>query len=206
MASRYKFISYEKRKIMTELTKEQWAEVLSKQDEWNRKHFLCACALFGVPQKMLDVGCGTGAMVKIARMLGSEAYGVDMHKHQNVGWLYSHDLTTSFSMAEKNLPSQYPMVVSIEVAEHIPKSKHDVFCDTIANHLMTQGILIFTSAVPGQGGEEHVGCEQPTYWRTKFHNRGIGYRADMTSMLAMHWSNILSPLMWLPPNLQVFQR
>lgn len=191
---------------MTNLSKEEWAEVLSKQDDWNVKHYMCICALFGIPKKLLDVGCGTGAMVAIARKMGTEAYGIDAHKHQNVGWIYQHDLTEPFSMAEKNLPSQVPMVVSIEVAEHIPKSKHDIFCDTIANHLMTQGILVFTSAVPGQGGEEHVGIEQPTYWRSKFHNRGIGYREDMTAALAMLWSNIRSPLMWLPPNLQVFQR
>ena len=129
-----------------------------------------------------------------------------MHKHLNTDWIYKHDLRTPFSLAEKNKPSQVPMVISIEVAEHIPKAKHDIFCDTIANHLMTQGILIFTSAVPGQGGEEHVGVETPTYWRTKFHNRGIGYREDMTAALALLWSNIRSPLMWLPPNLQVFKR
>jgi len=191
---------------MTELTKEQWAKVLSPQDEWNRRHFLCSCAMFGIPSKMLDVGCGTGAMIKLARTMGVEAYGIDAHKHINVGWIFKHDLREPFSLAEKNLPSQVPLVISIEVAEHIPKSKHDIFCDTVANHLMMDGILVFTSAVPGQGGEEHVGIEQPTYWRTKFHNRGIGYREDMTANLAMLWSNIKSPLMWLPPNLQVFKR
>lgn len=191
---------------MTELSKEQWAEVLSKQDEWNRKHFFCICALLGIPNKMLDVGCGTGAMVAVARKMGTEAFGVDMHKHINASWIFQHDLTKPFSMAEKNLPSQVPLVVSIEVAEHIPKTKHDVFCDTIANHLMIGGVLVFTSAVPGQGGEEHIGIEHPLYWRTKFHNRGIGYRPDMTAALAMLWSNIESPLMWLPPNLQVFKR
>jgi len=191
---------------MTELSKEQWAEVLGKQDDWNVKHYLCICALFGIPKKMLDVGCGTGAMVRMARKMGTEAYGVDMHKHLNVDWIYAHDLRKPFSLAEKNKPSQVPVVISIEVGEHIPKAKHDVFCDTISNHTMKDGIIVFTAAVPGQGGEEHVGVEQPTYWRTKFHNRGLTYRPDMTQALSLFWSNILSPLMWLPPNLQVFKR
>ena len=191
---------------MSELTKDEWFKILEKQDEWNIKHYLCACSLFGIPSKMIDIGCGTGAMVDIARKMGTEAYGVDLHRHKTVKWIFQHDLTEPFSLAEKNLPSQLPMVISLEVAEHIPKSKHDIFCDTIAQPLMKEGVLIFSSAVPGQGGEEHVGCEHPTYWRTKFHNRGIGYRPDMTLVLSLFWSNILSPLHWLPPNLQVFRR
>lgn len=191
---------------MTELNKKQWAEVLGIHDDWNKKHYLCICALFGIPQKMLDVGCGTGAMVRLARLMGTEAYGVDMHKHIEVDWIYQQDLRQPFSLADKNKPSQVPMVISIEVAEHINKAKHDVFCDTIANHTMKEGLVIFTSAVPGQGGEEHVGIEQPIYWRDKFHRRGLTYRPDMTQALSLFWSNILSPLMWLAPNLQVFKR
>jgi cyclopropane fatty-acyl-phospholipid synthase-like methyltransferase len=191
---------------MTELNKDQWADVLKQQDEWNKKHLFCIFALFGVPTKMLDVGCGTGIMSRVARQLHCESYGVDMHNHPNEKWIFEHDLRKPFSLAEYNKPSQVPMVISIEVAEHIPTAKHDVFCDTIANHVMIRGLVIFTSAVPGQGGEEHVGIQQPVYWRNKFHNRGLTYNPSMTQALALFWSNILSPLMWLPPNLQVFQR
>lgn len=191
---------------MTELTKKQWAEVLGKQDEWNRRHLFCVFALFGVPGKMLDVGCGTGVMVDVARQLGSEAYGVDMHDHLKKDWIFEHDLREPFTLASKNLPSQVSMVLSLEVAEHIPKSKHDVFCDTLASNLIIGGVLVFSSAVPGQGGEEHVGVEQPTYWRNKMHNRGIGYNPDFTQALSLYWNNIRSPMMWLPANVQVFKR
>lgn len=191
---------------MTELSKEQWSEVLTKQDEWNRRHLFCIFALFGVPEKMLDVGCGTGVMVDTARLLRSEAYGVDMHNHHGKKHIFAHDLREPFSLAEKNLPSQVPMVLSIETAEHIQKSKHDVFCDTIANHLILGGILVFTSAFPGQGGEEHVGIERPTYWRGKFAVRGIGYSPEYTQALSLYWNNIRSPMMWLPANIQVFKR
>lgn len=191
---------------MTELSKKEWADVLLEKDEWNKKHLFGIFSLFGVPTKMLDVGCGTGIMVRTARHLRSEAYGVDMHNHANEKWIFAHDLREPFSLAEKNLPSQVPMVLCIEVAEHIQKSKHDVFCDTLANHLMIKGILIFSSAFPGQGGEEHVGVERPTYWRSKMHIRGIGYEPVMTQALSLFWNNIHSPMMWLPANVQVFRR
>ena len=191
---------------MAETTKKEWAEILGKQDEWNRRHLYCIFALFGVPEKMLDVGCGTGVMVETSRKLQCEAYGVDMHNHGNKKYIFEHDLRTPFSLAEKNLPSQLAMVISIEVGEHIPKAKHDVFCDTIASHLILGGILIFTSAFPGQGGEEHIGIERPTYWRAKFGNRGIGYSPEYTQALSLYWNNIRSPMMWLPANVQVFKR
>lgn len=190
---------------MSELSKSEWMAILQKQDEWNRRHLFSVFQLFGVPDKMLDVGSGTGAMVKLARMNGSEAYGVDLLQHSE-DFLFCHDLRTPFSLAERNLPSQVALVLSIEVGEHIEKAKHDVYCDTVANHVMAGGMLIFTSAFPGQSGEEHVGIEMPYYWRNKFGDRGLTFRPEPTQALQLLWSNIKSPLMWLSANVQVLRR
>lgn len=187
------------------ITQEEWMEILGSQDEWNKKHLFSIFSLTGVPDKMLDVGCGTGVMVKMARKLGCEAYGVDQLEHPE-DFLFTHDLTKPFSLAEHTKSSQVPMVLSIEVAEHIPKAKHDVFCDTVAGHLLMGGLLIFSSAFPGQSGEGHIGVERPTYWRAKFHHRGIGYKPELTQTLSLAWNNIHSPMMWLPCNVQVFKR
>ena len=88
---------------MTELSKKEWKEVLLEKDEWNKKHLFGIFSLFGVPKKMLDVGCGTGIMVRTARQLHCEAYGVDMHNHPGEKWIFAHDLREPFSLAEKNV-------------------------------------------------------------------------------------------------------
>lgn len=182
-----------------------WVKLLAPHDKWNEKHIMLAFSLFGIPQSYLDIGSGTGAMVNLAKKLGVEAYGVDQIERDNVN-LFTHNLTEPMSVSALGGPSLFKMVTSIEVAEHIPEESHDVFCDTIANHVKREGILIFTSAHPGQDGEGHIGVKAAPYWRAKFHDRGLSFRFDYTTWLALLWSNINSPLFWLPANLQVFNR
>jgi len=81
--------------------------------------------LFLNPKNCLDVGCGTGKLVRWLRFLGIEAYGVEISKD-------------AINMADKNvklylkqgdiinLPydsDQFDLVVTSDVFEHIEKSK-----------------------------------------------------------------------------------
>jgi hypothetical protein len=53
-------------------SQENWINGLTAMDRWNIKHLLSLFALFEVPPKYLDVGCGNGIMVKTARQLTRE--------------------------------------------------------------------------------------------------------------------------------------
>jgi hypothetical protein len=186
-------------------TQEDWLAELAQHDPFNERHLLAMFALFGIPRTYLDIGCGTGSMVNLARRIGTEAYGVDQLKRPDKHF-FQHDLRLPFSLNAVGGPSLVNIVTCLEVAEHLPPSHDEILCTTISNHVDRNGLLVFSSAHYGQGGSEHVGTRPAYHWKRKFHDRGFGFSAPDTNMLILLWSNINSPLMWLPANVMVFKR
>ena len=76
----------------------------------------------------------------------------------------AHDLATPL-----DLKRRFDLVQSLEVAEHLPADKADLFVDNLVAH---GDIILFSAAVPHQGGEHHVNEQPPDYWRRKFAGRG----------------------------------
>lgn len=123
------------------------------------------------PRSVLDVGCGAGAWCRVWGELGVEqVVGVD-GEYVDIAsllvppdWFRSRDLSEPFDLA-----TQFDLVVSLEVAEHVPEAKADVFVDNLVRHGST---ILFSAAVPGQGGEFHVNEQPLEYWRRRFAARG----------------------------------
>ena len=76
----------------------------------------------------------------------------------------AHDLATPL-----DLKRHFDLVQTLEVAEHLPQDKADLFVDNLARH---GDVILFSAAVPHQGGEHHVNEQPPEYWRKKFAARG----------------------------------
>jgi len=55
------------------------------------------------------------------------------------------------------------------VAEHLPSAAAETFVDNLVRH---GRVILFSAAVPGQGGEQHVNEQPLEYWRAKFAARG----------------------------------
>lgn len=181
------------------IPEKDWLEELEGVQDWNRRHALAIFALLGFPRTLLDVGCGDGTMVKTARSLGIEAFGVD--QLENEGWFYQHNLVNPFKADKK-----CQQVWCIEVAEHLDATAHATLCDTLNDNLEDHGLLVFSAAHPNQGGMGHV-SERPTkYWMDQFSLRELGYRKDLTVNLSLLWSNIGSPLYWLSSNILIFEK
>ena len=75
-----------------------------------------------------------------------------------------HDLTTPFSLGRR-----FDLVQSLEVAEHLPAHLADRFVADLVAH---GDVILFSAAVPHQGGEHHVNEQPPEYWRRRFADRG----------------------------------
>ncbi len=123
------------------------------------------------PKSVVDVGCGLGSWLAVFREHGvSEVLGVD-GDWVDRGFLRMpldsflvHDLTTPL-----RIDKQFDLVVSLEVGEHLPAESADTFVDSLTN---LGPAILFSSAVPFQGGTGHVNEQWPDYWVDRFSAHG----------------------------------
>lgn len=182
------------------MNSEEWIKLLGPFDSWNERLAMAMWAVLGMPDGYFDVGSGTGAMVNLARRLGIEAYGVDQIDRSE-SYLFKHDLRYPF-MIPYPFGRKFGLVSCIEVAEHLPPECDVAIMDTIKNH--AKGWIVFSTAHPGQEGDDHIGIRPTPHWRKLLWDRGWTYDPIMTSRLSLAWLNIQSPAFWLPNNVQVF--
>jgi hypothetical protein len=162
---------------------------------------LAAFAYLGIPKSMIDVGCGAGHLVRIARSIGilAAGYDIDLEPKDESPSLIRWDLREPLNGAG---PAE--LVLCWEVAEHLPPKSADTLCDTLA--ALTSGTLIFTAAVPGQGGSEHLNEQPHGYWLEKLVARGFQTDSDTTIMLASIWSEVARSAWWYGRNCQVLRK
>lgn len=111
--------------------------------------------------KVLDVGCGEGFLCHEFRSLGIEAYGVDGDHLPGVDQVV--DLRQPLGM------HSFDAACCLEVGEHLPDSAAEVLVDSLC---AAAPYIAFSAAIPGQGGPGHVNEQWPSYWASKFRERG----------------------------------
>ncbi len=169
----------------------------SKRDtELSARCLLAAFAYIGIPETLLDVGCGPGHLVRLSRSMGVEAVGVDQFASDNM-WLACEDLTCL-----KHLPP-VEAVICWEVAEHIESKHADHLCDLLVG--ATQQYLLFSAAIPNQGGSGHVNEQPHTYWEIKLSRRGLELDVMLTSHLRRVFTDIASRAWWYGQNIMAFK-
>jgi SAM-dependent methyltransferase len=125
------------------------------------------------PASVIDVGCGFGAWLAVFEELGvRDLWGVDgewlkplAHKFAiPVEHFIVHDLSRPLV-----LDRTFDLAVSLEVAEHLPAGSAEVLVDSLVK---LAPAVLFSAAIPGQDGVNHVNCQWPEYWARLFEKRG----------------------------------
>lgn len=124
------------------------------------------------PRSLLDVGCGNGTWMRAAVEHGVETVvGVDGVADARPlagldGAAFHHfDLTQPLDLGHK-----FDLVISLEVAEHLPPAHAATFVASLARH---GDLIFFSAACPGQHGQHHVNCQWPSYWQDLFNAEGF---------------------------------
>ena len=67
-------------------------------------------------------------------------------------------------------------------------------------------VIVFTAAPPGQRGADHVNEQPPSYWITKFEQRGFKHIEEISHRWRESWKISGNVASWYHQNLMIFQR
>ena len=123
------------------------------------------------PASVVDVGCGVGAWLRVfqehgvATIAGVDGDWVDEAMLQIPREAFHRaDLSRPFHVA-----GQFDVAISLEVAEHLPPESAAGF---VASLTALAPIVVFSAAIPFQGGVEHKNEQWPDYWAALFADHG----------------------------------
>ena len=126
---------------------------------------------FSGAKSVADVGCGVGTWLRVVKDSGITDYlGVDgdyVEKHMleiEPDRFRPHDLQQAFRADRR-----FDLVLSMEVAEHLPPDRANTFIDTLTS---LGDVVLFSAAIPFQNGTNHVNEQFPDYWKDRFRERG----------------------------------
>tara|TARA_R110000796_G_scaffold172364_3_gene289384 strand:- start:6137 stop:6751 length:615 start_codon:yes stop_codon:yes gene_type:complete len=147
---------------------------------------------------VMDIGAGTGCYVKACRDVGLGAQGIDTEPYP----LRPECVITADLFEFK---SESPVVMCIEVAEHIAEEHNEQIVEVLWNSVTPGGTVIFSAAHPGQGGVGHINCQTREYWRQLSYNHGFVSKPYLENNL-VNYSVSGYHMGWFPKNCQIWHR
>jgi SAM-dependent methyltransferase len=151
------------------------------------------------PQSVVDVGCGIGTWAAEFRRQGVPVViGIDgayVDKSQlriPESSFLSRDLERPLASLET-----FDLAISVEVAEHLSPSRASSFVEDL---IRLAPVVVFSAAVPFQGGKNHVNEQWSSYWHSLFAAKGF---RSIDCLRARFW-NDPSVAVWYRQNMMVY--
>lgn len=128
------------------------------------------------PKSVTDVGCGLGAWLKVFEEHGVQTVlGLDGDYVDQSKMLLRKD---QFLACDLENPDTYPnkpkfdLAVCLEVAEHLAPKSAESFVKLLTS---LSDAVLFSAAIPLQGGINHVNEQWPSYWQELFAAHGFKF-------------------------------
>jgi SAM-dependent methyltransferase len=137
------------------------------------------------PRTVIDVGCGLGTWLKVFEEHGIFDYrGVDGDYVDPTELeipperFFAADLSDGVTVDRR-----FDLAVSLEVAEHLPPESAETFVGSLTR---LAPAVLFSAAIPKQGGTGHVNEQWPEYWAGLF---GVGDYVAIDCLRPKIWRN-----------------
>ncbi len=122
---------------------------------------------------VLDVGCARGTWLEAWRQRGVvDCLGIDGDYVDQETLLIKPSQFLAADLSQRvRLDRRFDLVQSLEVGEHLPRSASERFVRNLTEH--SRGLILFSAAPPGQGGEFHRNEQPYEFWRRLFGKQGF---------------------------------
>ncbi|MCM1128438.1 MAG: class I SAM-dependent methyltransferase [Alistipes senegalensis] len=125
------------------------------------------------PGSVIDIGCGVGTWLSVFEEYGCKILGIDgNYVNRNMLHIKPDFFIPGDLSREIHASGKFDLAVSLEVAEHLPEARARSFVKELTN---LSPVVLFSAAIPFQGGKNHVNEQWQDYWAGLF--RAQGYYA-----------------------------
>lgn len=122
------------------------------------------------PHTVIDVGCGLGTWLSTFKKFGvKEIFGVDSSEYNDKMLIDNSEFRCTDLTQEFSLDKKFDLAVCLEVAEHIPEDNSTALVRSL---ISLSDTIVFSAAIPGQGGQDHLNEQWLEYWKFKFKEHG----------------------------------
>ena len=147
--------------------------------------------------RLCDLGCGQGKYVEFLRQQQVECDGFDGNPNTPQ---ITHGLCGVRDLSQPiELEREYDVIMSLEVAEHIPRQYQSAYLANLTK--FAKAFLVLSWAVPGQAGDGHVNNRTNSYVVWKLRRLGFQLDLEKTGLLRAQ-----SSLVWFQNTILVFSR
>lgn len=151
-------------------------------------------------KSVVDFGCGDASYIKKIKQRYPDKLVKGYDGNPYVGKI-SGNFATQLDLTQPfKLDNKFDVVMSLEVAEHIPLEYERIYVDNLIKHV--NKYLIISWAIPGQGGKGHVNEKDNEYVIDLFKGLGFKYNESVSNKLR----SVITNCKWFKNTLFLFSK
>lgn len=155
----------------------------------------------GPIRSAVDIGCGYGEWLYVCKEQGlTDIVGADGAWVDRSRILISESEFTSVDCSKPfDLKRTFDLALCTELAEHVPDASAD---SLVASLTKLAPVIVWSAAIPYQGGKDHINEQWPEYWAAKFASHGFVPFEEIRQLI---WDRA-DLIWWYKQNLMLYVR